>query len=234
MMNMRYKWIYLIPNTFTTFTLSAGFYSIIMATKGHFNAAALAILVAFFADGFDGFTARLTHTQSKFGAEYDSFSDLIAFGIAPAILVYLWSISSLGEYSWLWVLCYTIAAAIRLARFNTQVTTDKHFFNGLPSPIAAGMMSSTLLLYDHYAINNAMIPYLLTILTLLLTMLMVSTVRYYSIRSINSIKKWVIFILTLLTVIVLMINKHPEGFFYLFLFYIVSSTFSAVSSTIQR
>src|SRR5438067_295198 len=133
-MQPRYKWIYLLPNLFTTFTLSAGFYSIVMSIQGNFDAAALAIFIAFFADGFDGFTARLTNTPSKFGAEYGSFSDFIAFGVAPAFFTYSWSISTLGKYSWLVALLYTIAAAIRLARFNAQLTTnEKNFFSGLPS-----------------------------------------------------------------------------------------------------
>lgn len=229
------KWIYLLPNLFTTFTLSAGFFSIIMSLQNNFFAAAIAIFVAFFADGFDGFTARLTNTQSKFGAEYDSFSDLIAFGLAPAILAYLWSISSIGSYSWLIVLCYTVAAAIRLARFNAQLTTnEKNYFKGLPSPIAAGMLSSTICLCNHFDINGASISYLLTALSIVLSVLMVSTIRYYSIRAINSFSKWLSFITALLIIIGLTIKTHPEGFFCLFFIYISSTIFIYFPNLISK
>jgi len=222
----RYKWLYILPNLFTTFTLSAGFYSIVMSVQGNFIAAAMAIFIAFFADGFDGVTARLTNTQSKFGAEYDSFSDLIAFGLAPALLAYLWSISSLGKYSWLIALFYTATAAIRLARFNAQLATnEKNYFRGLPSPIAAGMMSSTIYLCNHYAISGLRMSYLIVILSVVLSALMVSTVRYYSIRSLDSKLKKLIFIMVLLITIILTIHSHPEGFFCAFLFYIVSTVF---------
>jgi CDP-diacylglycerol--serine O-phosphatidyltransferase len=220
------KWIYVLPNVFTTFTLSAGFYSIIMAAEGQYNVAAISIFIAFFADGFDGFVARLTNTQSQFGAEYDSFSDLIAFGVAPAFLAYVWSISILGKYSWIIGLCYVIATAIRLARFNVQSKKrDKTFFNGLPSPISAGMIVSTLYLFHHYAIHGLTISYFLAGLSILLSGLMISTIRYYSIRAINSRIKWILFILTLLIVIALTMNMRPEGFFCLFFIYVISAIF---------
>jgi CDP-diacylglycerol--serine O-phosphatidyltransferase len=222
----RSKWIYILPNLFTTLTLAGGFYSIVMSIQGHFDEAAIAIFFAFFADGFDGITARLTNTQSKFGAEYDSFSDLIAFGIAPAFLAYLWSISSMGKYSWLIALFYTVAAAIRLARFNAQLATnEKNYFRGLPSPIAAGMMSSTIYLCNHYAISGITMPYFITVLSVLLSILMVSTLRYYSIRTLDSTLKKLLFITVLLLIIILTVNAHPEGVFCGFLFYIASAIF---------
>jgi CDP-diacylglycerol--serine O-phosphatidyltransferase len=135
--------IYLLPNLLTTAALFAGFYSIVAAMKGHFESAAIAIFVAMIADGLDGRVARLTHTQSEFGAEYDSLSDMAAFGIAPALVVYSWSLSSLGKLGWLAAFLYAAATALRLARFNTQVS-DKEYFQGLPSPSAAGAIASII------------------------------------------------------------------------------------------
>lgn len=222
----RYKCFYLLPNVFTTFTLSAGFFSILMSIKGNFITAALAIFVAFFADGFDGFTARLTNSQSKFGAEYDSFSDLIAFGIAPALLSYLWIIFSLGNFSWLIALFYIVSTALRLARFNVQLSkNEKNFFSGLPSPIAAGMLSSTVFLCEHYRIPIEHYSVFFTSLLFGLSCLMISTIRFYSIKTINSRLKWILFGLTLVIVIVLTFNSHPEGFFLLFLAYLFSCFF---------
>ena len=125
--------IYLLPNLLTTAALFAGFYSIVAAMKGHFEVAAIAIFIAMIADSLDGRVARLTQTTSKFGAEYDSLSDMAAFGIAPSLVIYSWSLSQLGKLGWLAAFLYTAATALRLARFNTQVS-DKQYFQGLPSP----------------------------------------------------------------------------------------------------
>ncbi|TAK73804.1 MAG: CDP-diacylglycerol--serine O-phosphatidyltransferase, partial [Gammaproteobacteria bacterium] len=133
--------IYLLPNLLTTAALFAGFYSIVAAMRGHFDTAAIAIFVAMIADGLDGRVARLTNTQTPFGAEYDSLSDMAAFGIAPALVIYSWSISYLGKLGWLAAFLYAAATALRLARFNTQVS-DKHYFQGLPSPAGAGILAS--------------------------------------------------------------------------------------------
>ncbi|HAY41251.1 MAG TPA: CDP-diacylglycerol--serine O-phosphatidyltransferase, partial [Gammaproteobacteria bacterium] len=131
--------IYLLPSIFTTFALFAGFYSIVASINGDYTLAAISIMVAMLWDALDGRVARLTNTQSAFGAEYDSLSDLVSFGVAPALLVYEWSLSDLGRIGWLAAFIYLACAALRLARFNTQVgTADKRYFQGLPSPASAG------------------------------------------------------------------------------------------------
>ena len=137
--------IYLLPSIITTFALFAGFYSIVASINGDFTLAAISIMVAMLWDTLDGRVARLTNTQSAFGAEYDSLSDLVSFGVAPALLVYEWSLSDLGRFGWLAAFIYLACAALRLARFNTQVgATDKRYFQGLPSPASAGVIASMI------------------------------------------------------------------------------------------
>jgi len=139
----RRRGIYLLPNLFTTGALFCGFYAIVAAINGHFESAAIAIFVSMVLDNLDGRVARLTNTQSAFGAEYDSLSDLVSFGLAPALLIYTWSLSSLGKLGWLAAFIYTATAALRLARFNTQVgKVNKAYFQGLASPAAAARMKS--------------------------------------------------------------------------------------------
>src|SRR6266446_8707025 len=135
---IRRRGIYLLPNLFTTAALFAGFYAIVQAMNGRFDQSAVAIFVAMVLDGLDGRVARLTRTQSAFGAEYDSLSDMVSFGVAPALVAYSWALNSLGRWGWLAAFIYSVGAALRLARFNTQLeVADKRFFTGLPSPAAA-------------------------------------------------------------------------------------------------
>ena len=137
--------IYLLPSVLTTFGMFAGFYSIISSINGDFTIAAISILIAMFWDTLDGRVARLTNTQSVFGAEYDSLADLVSFGLAPALLVYQWTLYELGRFGWLAAFVYLACAALRLARFNTQVgIADKRYFQGLPSPAAAGVIASMI------------------------------------------------------------------------------------------
>ena len=152
--------IYLLPNLLTTAALFAGFYAIVAAMKGHFESAAIAIFVAMIADSLDGRVARLTQTTSKFGAEYDSLSDMAASGIAPSLVIYSWSLFQLGKLGWLAAFLYTAATALRLARFNTQVS-DKQYFQGLPCPAAAGVIASTVWMGSGYAIEGKIIALLL-------------------------------------------------------------------------
>jgi len=214
--------IYLLPNLLTTAALFAGFYSIVAAMKGHFESAAIAIFVAMIADGLDGRVARLTHTQSEFGAEYDSLSDMAAFGIAPALVVYSWSLSSLGKLGWLAAFLYAAATALRLARFNTQVS-DKEYFQGLPSPSAAGAIASIIWLGAGYGINGGTVAVPLALLTIILAALMVSTVRYSSFKSIDFKGKVPFFTVVLAVFVIAAIALEPaEMLFGLFIVYIVS------------
>ena len=134
--------VYLLPNVLTTFGLFAGFFAVILATKGQYADAAIAIFVAMLFDGLDGRVARLTNTQSSFGEQYDSMADMLSFCVAPALLVYFWQFSDLGKIGWLGAFVYTAAGALRLARFNTQIgVEDKRYFQGLPSPAAAALVA---------------------------------------------------------------------------------------------
>lgn len=139
---VRRKGIYLLPNLFTTAALFSGFYAIVSSMNGEFIAAAMAIFVAMVLDGLDGRVARMTNTQSKFGAEYDSLADMVSFGVAPALVMFSWALSDLGKFGWAMAFTYVACAALRLARFNTQIdTADKNYFSGLASPAAAAVVA---------------------------------------------------------------------------------------------
>jgi CDP-diacylglycerol--serine O-phosphatidyltransferase len=178
--------IYLLPNLFTTAALFAGFYAVLAADQGRFEAAALAIFAAMILDGFDGRIARLTNTQSVFGAEYDSLSDMVAFGLAPALVMYDWALSSLGKIGWLAAFVYTAGAALRLARFNTQIaTTDKRYFQGLPSPAAAAILAASLWIGADHELVGEQIAWLAVVLTAGSGLLMVSNIRYHSFKELD-------------------------------------------------
>lgn len=177
--------IFLLPNLLTTTALFFGFYAIIAAFQGLYTHAAITIFVAMIADGLDGRVARMTKTDSAFGAEYDSLSDLVAFGLAPSMLVYSWCLASLGKIGWLLAFFYTSATAMRLARFNTQIDLDqqpKSFFLGLPSPSAAALLASTVWIQVRFGINNSATMILTTIVTVFAGLMMVTTVRYFSFK----------------------------------------------------
>ena len=183
--------IYLLPNLFTTAALFAGFYAIVAAMNGRFIAAAEAVVIAGVLDGLDGRVARLTNTQSDFGVQYDSLSDLISFGLAPALVMYLWSLSTLVEYSplmgkigWLAAFLYAACAALRLARFNTQVAViDKRYFQGLASPAAAAGMITPVWALQAEGIAGITVNLVALPVSVMLALLMVSNVRYYSFKS---------------------------------------------------
>ncbi len=182
----RPRGIYLLPNLFTTAALFAGFYAVLAATQDRFEAAALAILVAMVLDGFDGRVARITHTQSDFGAEYDSLSDMVAFGVAPALVAYHWALGALGKVGWLAAFVYTAAAALRLARFNTQLgISDKRYFQGLASPSAAAIIATGIWTATDLGVQGADVSWLAAFLTAGAGLLMVSNFRYESFKQLN-------------------------------------------------
>ena len=151
---VRRRGIYLLPNLFTTAALFAGFYAIVQAMNGRFDQAAIAIFVAMVLDSLDGRVARLTKTQSAFGAEYDSLSDMVSFGAAPALIVYEWSLRGMGKLGWIAAFVYVAGAALRLARFNTMLeVADKRYFQGLPSPAAAALVAGFVWIVDDNAID---------------------------------------------------------------------------------
>lgn len=178
--------IYLLPNLFTTAALFSGFYAVLAAMQGRFEAAALAIFAGTVLDGLDGRVARLTNTQSDFGAEYDSLSDMVAFGVAPALVVYEWALSGLGKVGWLAAFVYTTAAALRLARFNTRLRiADKRFFQGLPSPAGAGVVAAGIWIGADHAIEGADVSWLAAFITTCTGLLMVSNFRFHSFKEID-------------------------------------------------
>jgi CDP-diacylglycerol--serine O-phosphatidyltransferase len=180
------KGIYLLPNLFTTAGLFSGFYAVISSMNGHFESAAIAIFIAMICDGLDGRVARLTNTQSDFGAEYDSMADMVSFGIAPAILVYNWALQDLGKIGWLAAFIYCASAALRLARFNTQVgVADKRFFQGLASPAAAALIAGSIWSGSEYEIDPTNISYIVAFVTALTGLLMVSNFRYHSFKEVD-------------------------------------------------
>ena len=178
--------IYLLPNLFTTAALFAGFYAVLAAMQGRFEAASLAIFAAMVLDGLDGRVARLTNTQSDFGAEYDSLSDMVAFGVAPALVAYEWALGGLGKIGWLAAFVYTAAAALRLARFNTQVgIADKRYFQGLPSPSGAAIIAAGVWIGTDHGIDSTGVRWVAALLTALVGLLMVSNFRYHSFKQID-------------------------------------------------
>lgn len=182
----RRRGIYLLPNLFTTGCLFCGFYAVTAAMNGQFDKAAVSIFAAMIMDGLDGRVARLTHTQTAFGAEYDSLSDMVSFGLAPALVMYLWSLSFLAKLGWLASFVYAAATALRLARFNTQLgVEDKRYFQGLPSPSAAAIVAGMVWLGEAYGLEGDAMRYVAVVTTMLAALLMVSNFRYYSFKSID-------------------------------------------------
>jgi CDP-diacylglycerol--serine O-phosphatidyltransferase len=187
---IRRRGVFLLPNALTTGAMFAGFYSIISGINGQFAAAAIAVVVAGLLDGLDGRVARLTNTQTDFGLEYDSLSDLISFGLAPALLAFNWSLRSLHELSpaagklgWLAAFFFVACAALRLARFNTQAEHgDRSYFQGLASPAAAGTLVVTIWFFVDNGIQGSSVRWLILLETVLLGMLMFSRIRYYSFK----------------------------------------------------
>lgn len=183
--------IYLLPNMITTAGMFSGFYAIVAGMDGRFESAAIAIFIAMVLDGLDGRVARLTKTQSDFGVEYDSLSDMVCFGLAPALVVYEWSLKSMislgwAKLGWLAAFIYAASAALRLARFNSQVATaEKAYFRGLPSPSAAGVLAGLVWAATDFGLSGESVVYIAFVLTIAMGLLMVSNIRYYSFKEFN-------------------------------------------------
>jgi len=196
--------IYLLPNLFTTAALFAGYYAVIAAINNRFEQAAIAVLVAFFLDGIDGRIARLTNTSSAFGAEYDSLSDLVSFGLAPSLIMYEWSLHNVsrqgfGQAGWVAAFLFTACAALRLARFNVQSSNEKKFFRGLASPASACLMGCTVWVFHDNGFTGEQLTTLAMVVTIGTALLMVSNFRYLSFKDIG-IQKRVPFFVILLVV----------------------------------
>ena len=226
--------IYLLPSVLTTFGMFAGFYSIISSINGDFTIAAISILIAMFWDTLDGRVARLTNTQSAFGAEYDSLADLVSFGLAPALLVYQWTLYELGRFGWLAAFVYLACAALRLARFNIQVgIADKRYFQGLPSPAAAGVIASMIWLkiWTFASFDSDVISlgyYLGAGITILCGLLMVSNIRYYSFKEFDSKKATFRFLLIVILSLIILVSKPNIILFTGFFVYLLSGPFITI------
>ena len=203
--------VYLLPNLITTGALFSGFYAIIAAMSGALENAAIAIVIAGFLDSLDGRIARMTNTQSEFGVQYDSLSDLVAFGVAPAVLMFSWVLSDLGKIGWMIAFLYMACVALRLARFNTA--PDGKVFSGLPSPAGAGVISSFVWTWvDNFdPVVTIEFSVFLSVLVVLLALLMVSNIQYYSPKHIN-LKGRVPFIYMLgIVLIFVVVAIYPPG-----------------------
>lgn len=196
---VRRRGVYLLPNLFTTGAMFCGFYAIVASIHGHFEAAAIAVYCAMFFDGMDGRIARLTHTQSAFGVEYDSLSDMVSFGIAPALVAFNWALAPLGKIGWSAAFIFAVCAALRLARFNTQSgTVDKNFFIGLASPPAAALITG-IVWWSHDLEVTTAISIFMCGVTVIVGLLMVTNLKYYSFKGID-FKGRVPFVVLLLSV----------------------------------
>lgn len=193
--------IYLLPNLLTTASLFSAFYSIVASLKAQYDVAVIAIFIGMIADMLDGRIARMTNTQTAFGAEYDSLSDMVTFGVAPALLLYSWSLHQFGKLGWLVSFIYTASVALRLARFNTQLeTADKRYFQGLPCPPAAAVVSSFVWVCYQNNNTSVFVSIISATIAIIAAVLMVSNVRYYSFKDFD-LKGKVPFLYVLLIVI---------------------------------
>ncbi|MDY0135689.1 MAG: CDP-diacylglycerol--serine O-phosphatidyltransferase [Thiomicrospira sp.] len=203
--------IYLLPNLMTTLALFAGFYAVIAGMNGDFVAGAIAIFIAMVFDGLDGRIARMTNSSSAFGAEYDSLADMVSFGLAPALLLYQWGLSDFGKLGWLIAFVYTAGAALRLARFNTQVgVADKRYFQGLPSPAAAALLAGFVWLVETNQINTGFEGDFALIFTLAAGLLMVSNIRFHSFKELNLRDKVPFVTLLVIVLVVVVITLKPS------------------------
>jgi CDP-diacylglycerol--serine O-phosphatidyltransferase len=219
----RHRSIYLLPNAFTTAALFAGFYAVVQAMNNRFEMAAIAIFVAMVLDGMDGRIARLTKTTSAFGEQYDSLSDMTSFGVAPALVMYEWMLHDLGRWGWLAAFVYVCGAALRLARFNTNIAVvDKRFFQGLPSPAAGALIAGFvwLVVDNRLQVPKELLAWTAFVITLYCGVAMVSNLPFYSGKSFalgRSVPFWVM--LVFVAVFVFISSNPPVILFGLFIAY---------------
>ncbi|MBL8369059.1 MAG: CDP-diacylglycerol--serine O-phosphatidyltransferase [Candidatus Accumulibacter sp.] len=233
---LRRRGIYLLPNLFTTAALFCGFFAIVQAMKGGFEAAAVAIFVAMVLDGLDGRVARMTRTQSAFGAEYDSLSDMVSFGVAPALVSYAWALKDLGRLGWIAAFIYCAGAALRLARFNTTLEViDKRYFQGLPSPAAAALVTAFLWVMIDKDVAAADVRWAACTLVIFAGISMVTNVRFYSFKDVN-LRRSVPFIFVVAIVLGFAFVSYdtPVALFGLFVAYALSGYVLALTHRLRR
>jgi len=218
--------IYILPNIFTSLNIFCGFYAIISAIDGKYIAAAIAIIIAVVFDILDGKIARATKTASRFGVEYDSLADLISFGLAPGLMIYLWALKPLGRIGWLGAFLFMTCGALRLARFNTQTGGggSSEYFIGLPIPAAAGMAATTVLFCHRFNIAGNANPVVIIIMLYMLAFLMVSTIKYYSFKKNPELFRKMNFnvLVTVILVLIFIAAQPPIALFLLGLVYVAS------------
>jgi CDP-diacylglycerol---serine O-phosphatidyltransferase len=221
LLRRRRKGIYILPNLFTLAALFGGFYAVVMAMNGHFEQAAIGIFCAMVLDSLDGRVARMTNTQSAFGEQMDSLSDMVSFGAAPALIAYEWALKGLGRWGWIAAFVYCACAALRLARFNVNTgVVDKRYFQGLPSPAAAALVIGFLWLMVDSGVKGADVRWLMFAFCLYSGLTMVTNVPFYSFKDIGT-KKSVPFAALIVIVIVFAVAPiHPPGMLFgLFVLY---------------
>ena len=224
--------IYVLPNIITSLNLFCGFYAIIASINGKFIAASIAIIIGVLFDIMDGKIARATNTTSKFGIEYDSLADLISFGLAPGLMIYLWALRPLGRIGWLAAFLFMACGALRLARFNSQISmVSSDYFVGLPIPAAAGMSATTVLFCHKFSIMGKMSPLFIMVLLYILSFLMVSTIKYNSFKKPELFKKMNFNVLVAVILILIFIAAQPSSaLFLLGLMYVISGPFVALKN----
>ena len=213
------KGIYVLPNLVTTANLFCGFYSTIAAMKEMYEVAAITLLIAVVLDGMDGRIARLTHTTSKFGAEYDSLCDLVTFGVAPAVLLYNWSLMSYGKWGWLAAFLFVVCGALRLARFNVQIgVVDSRFFNGLPIPGGAAVVATGVLIFYYLGGEGRFLHVLMMAGTVAVALCMASSIKYYSFKDLNYFMRKPFMFFVMIVVILVIVVAEPQIMLFTFAF----------------
>ena len=233
---LRRRGIYVLPNLFTTAALFFGFFAIVRAMHGQFEQAAVAIFIAMVLDGLDGRVARLTKTQSAFGAEYDSLSDMVSFGAAPALVMYEWALRDLGRLGWIAAFIYCAGAALRLARFNTTLeVVDKRYFQGLPSPAAAALVAGLVWVMIDNGVAGSDVAWLAAVLTIFAGVTMVSNFRYYSGKDLNLRRSVPFFTVAAIVLVFVLVSSYPPGvLFGLFVVYALSGYVLAAWRLLKR
>lgn len=206
----RRKGIYILPNLFTLAALFGGFYAIVMAMNGRYDQAAIGVFCAMVLDSLDGRVARMTNTQSAFGEQMDSLSDMVSFGAAPALIAYVWGLTSLGRWGWIGAFVYCACAALRLARFNVNTAViDKRFFQGLPSPAAAALVAGFIWLMNDAGIEGIDVRWITFALMLYAGLTMVTNVPFYSFKDISMKRSVPFAVIVLIALGIAVINIHP-------------------------
>jgi len=221
--------ICLLPSLLTTISLFSGFYAIISAINGLYFLAAVALLVSAVFDGLDGRVARMTGTTSLFGKEYDSLCDLVAFGVAPGVIAYLWALEAYGRYGWLAAFLYVATTALRLARFNTQDSDSTKNFTGLPCPAAAGTVATTILFCNFFKVSPATIGLVVLAMVYTLSYLMVSSIKYMSFKHPETTRARKFQMMVAMVLMIMVVATEPQvTLFIVAVIYVLSGPFDAL------